>query len=233
MLQQPLETFHALAERPDMWCAEAWEASGEGLSGAELLPNAGLRVEKLPRETLTGHELVLIHPPRPEHPAEAYAVLALWHMGIEESARCFVMERGVDGDGGAERAYWSEYRANGMRIRGPDLPSTDPRALVEAALGEVGPAKPAANVPITPGAGAGGLGGGGSARAGRTAKPLDPRDDVPAFADKELLRRLVRDNGSFLTLGSPLRGLRLPAHGPGRLVLLQWAGTRLRPCPSP
>jgi len=214
ILRTPLETFDALSKRPDRWCAEAWDEAGADLSGGDRHIAIGIRVEKVPRDTLRGHELVLIHLPRPENPTEAYAVLALWHLGVEESVRCFVMERGVDGDMGKERAYWSEYRANGMRVRGADLPTTDPQELVKAALGEVEPAKPAANVPITPGGEAAGAAAGstGGARGGsgaqdpraaasaRMARKLRPRDDIPGFVDKGLLYRLVRDNGSFLTL---------------------------------
>lgn len=34
----------------------------------------------------------------------------------------------------------------------------------------------------------------------RAPKPLPPRDDIPGFADKTMLRELVKANGSFLTL---------------------------------
>lgn len=95
-------------------------------------------------QPLAGHHVLVVSMPQPLAPTEAYFVA--YACPPRGPLRFFVMERGVGQPGEPERAFVSEYRADGMRIRHGDLPATTVEAFVGAIVQDL-TAAPAAHAP--------------------------------------------------------------------------------------
>ncbi len=114
---------------------EAWAAAGDGLGVQDRVDGSGLTIS--PIAAPFGAEALLVTLPPPQANAECYFI-AVVRMG-GQPARYFVAEKGTSDGSNLPCATWAEWRmAMGgvMRIRGQDLPTIQPEALVAAAVEE-------------------------------------------------------------------------------------------------
>jgi hypothetical protein len=109
--------------------AETWAAlAGPGAADAlrTMWETAGGTAAELPRvervDASGGLERVVIVPPPAVAATEAHAIAIVRRPTAPEKLGYFVMERGLP-SAGRERAFVAEYRADGARIRGDDLPA--------------------------------------------------------------------------------------------------------------
>ena len=141
VLRDPAGWWAASATQGNVMLQQAWAAAGEGLGPEHLADGSALSISLM--HPAPGVEALLITLPPPQAPTECHYVALVRAGG--QPPRYFVAERGIEGDGGAPRAYWAEWRqAPGgiMRIRGADLPAIHPEAFVAAVSAEFSAAPP-------------------------------------------------------------------------------------------
>lgn len=136
VLRDPFAWFSAVPIRGQAMVRDAWAAAGEGLGPQDCADGSTLAIA--PISPSPGIDAAVITLPAPLAPTECYFIAVVRVGG--NAPRYFVAERGVDGEGGVQRAYWAEWKqAPGggiMRIRGADLPAITPDAFVGAAIAE-------------------------------------------------------------------------------------------------
>lgn len=141
VLRDPHAWFSNAATQGNVMLRDAWAAAGEGLGPQDCADGSSLAIA--PMSPAPGVDAIIVTLPPPVAPTECYFIAVVRVGG--NAPRYFVAERGVDGEGGAQRAYWSEWKqspAGIMRIRGADLPAITPDALVIAAVEESRSAPP-------------------------------------------------------------------------------------------
>ena len=106
VLRDPFGWWAASATQGSMMLRQAWAAAGEGLGPEERVDDANLQITHM--SPAPGVEALVITLPPPQAPTECHFI-ALVRAG-NQPPRYFVAERGIDGDGGAPRAYWAEWR---------------------------------------------------------------------------------------------------------------------------
>ena len=104
--------MEAVLRDPNAWLAEAearggavlqgpWEAAGQGLAGPDLVEGPGPSLAVVaPAPGVTAAVVTL---PPPQAPTECHFVAVVCAGGAPP--RYFVAERGIEGEGGASRAY--------------------------------------------------------------------------------------------------------------------------------
>lgn len=151
VLRDPYGWWAAAAAQGSTMLQQAWAAAGEGLGPEDRADGAALVIT--PMYPAPGVEALLITLPPPQAPTECHYVALVRAGG--QPPRYFVMERGIDGEGGAQRAYWAEWRQSPgggiMRIRGADLPAISPEAFLAAAARECSAAPPGPHAAPWPG----------------------------------------------------------------------------------
>jgi hypothetical protein len=128
-----------------------------------------------------------------------------------------VAARGIEGEGGAPRAYWAEWRLTPtgmMRIRGVDLPAISPEAFVAAAAAEVSATPPGPPGPPGPQAGPwpGPPGPQAAPWPGVPVRPPAKKSNVGLFvgAGCGSLFLIVAGIGGYLLYQEEGRGLHVP-----------------------
>ncbi|MDI1449079.1 hypothetical protein [Polyangium sp. 6x1] len=143
VLRDPSGWWAAAAAQGNAMLQQAWAAAGEGLGPEDRADGTALTLA--PVYPAPGVEALLITLPPPQAPTECHYIALVRAAG--QPPRYFVAERGIEGEGGAQRAYWAEWRFSPgggiMRMRGADLPAISPEAFVAAAVASCGAAPPA------------------------------------------------------------------------------------------
>lgn len=212
VLRDPVAWFSNAATHGNAMLQEAWAAAGAGLGPQDCADGSSLSIA--PMAPAPGVEALVITLPAPVAPTECYFV-AIVRVG-GNAPRYFVAERGVDGEGGAQRAYWAEWKqspAGVMRIRGADLPAITPDALVIAAVAEVN-SSPPQNAPGQgmPGA-APWQGGPGAAQWPQNSAPAPKKkSNAPLIIGCGCIAPIlfVLIVGGFILYQEELRGLHVP-----------------------
>lgn len=135
VLRDPAGWWAAAATHGNAMLQQAWAAAGEGLGPEDRADGSSLKIA--PMWPAPGIEALLITLPPPQAPTECHFIALV--RGAGQPPRYFVAERGIDGEGGVQRAYWAEWRLSSggiMRIRGADLPAISAEAFIAAAAQE-------------------------------------------------------------------------------------------------
>ncbi|MDI1480189.1 hypothetical protein [Polyangium sp. y55x31] len=151
VLRDPSAWWAAAAAQGNTMLQQAWAAAGEGLGPENHADGSSLVIT--PMYPAPGVEALLITLPPPQAPTECHYVALVRAGG--QPPRYFVAERGIEGEGGVQRAYWAEWRqppgGGIMRIRGADLPAISPEAFLAAAAAECSAAPPGPQAAPWPG----------------------------------------------------------------------------------
>ena len=135
VLLDPEAFWSRLESLGDAALLPSWQESADGLGPDDLVQGTP---SVQPMSPAPDARALVITMPAPQSMTECYWV-ALVRVG-QSPPRYFVAERGADTEAGGVRAYWAEWkRAPGggvMRVRGEDLPSITPDALLAAAMSE-------------------------------------------------------------------------------------------------
>jgi hypothetical protein len=218
VLRDPFAWFNGAATHGTAMLRDAWNAAGAGLGPQDCADGSSLAIA--PMSPAPGVEAIVITLPSPIAPTECYFITIV-RVGAN-APRYFVAERGVDGEGGAPRAYWAEWKQTPggvMRIRGADLPAITPEAFVNAAVAESSSAPQNAPYQGPPPAGApwqggqGGQGGQGAAPWPQNAAPAPKQKSrLPLFVGCGCLSifLFVAGVGGFILYQEELRGLHVP-----------------------
>jgi len=147
VLRDPSAWWAAAAAQGHAMLQQAWAAAGEGLGPQDHADGSALTLA--PVYPAPGVEALLITLPPPQAPTECHYIALVRVAG--QPPRYFVAERGIEGEGGAQRAYWAEWgHAPGggiMRIRGADLPAISPEAFVATVAAVCNAAPPGPQAP--------------------------------------------------------------------------------------
>lgn len=121
------------AHRPDIWPTltgpnhAAYFAMKWDMAGGD--PQSAAQIQIVLQQPLAGHHVIVVAMPAPMAPTEAHFV-AYARPNAGGPLRYLVMEQGIQNPGEPLRAFTSEYRADGMRIRNGDLPSVSLEAFI-------------------------------------------------------------------------------------------------------
>jgi len=216
VLRDPFAWFSNAATHGNAMLQEAWAAAGAGLAPQDCADGSSLSIA--PMSPTPGVDALVIMLPPPVAPTECYFI-AIVRVG-GNAPRYFVAERGVEGEGGAPRAYWAEWKQTPggvMRIRGADLPAITPDALVSAAVAESsGAPQNAPGQPPPAGApwqGQGGQGGPGAAQWPQNSAPAPKKkSNLPLIIGCGCIAPIlfVLIVGGFILYQEELRGLHVP-----------------------
>lgn len=157
------------------WLRKIWDQAGLEVGSAEV--PALLRTG---HGDMDMHDAIVMTFPPPLNPTEAYGALAVFRALGPKEPRYYLLERGVDGDDGKPRAYWVEYRADGMRIRGEDVAGTDPKLLVAVARAEMNVGVKKTYEQIM-----------GFDKPPENRRPVPERYRIPGWADTDVLMTLL------------------------------------------
>ncbi len=203
VLRDPFAWFSNVAVHGQAMLRDAWAAAGEGLGPQDCADGSALAIA--PMSPAPGIDAIVITLPFPIAPTECYFIAVIRVGG--NAPRYFVAERGMDADGGAQRAYWAEWKQTPggvMRIRGADLPAITPEALVSAAVAES--SGPPQNAPYQ------GPPPGGAQWPQPAAPAPKQKSRLPLFVGCGCLSLFlfVASIGGFILYQEELRGLHVP-----------------------